>query len=260
MMSQRIVKLPLFLFGSFTFGWTLGTVFHELGHAISMWITGGTVSRITINPFSWSYTYYGTSPRFPAFTTWSGVVLGSVLGLLLLFIVTRKHSPYFFPFVLASVAPILNGGGYYLVDILVSHRGDASSLLQSGTPKFVLLGAAVFWLILGLYLVIRLINLSGVKPEDPFINRMVIFGFGILPYFQLSALYSMIYTPEDTLQEIVSIVLVVILVLVLAFASIKMHQRQKATLVATVEWKHVAYALVLGFAAIVIPFLIFGYP
>ena len=258
MRNQRIVKLPLFLFGSFVFGSVVGTVFHELGHAISMWVTGGKVSRITINPFSWSYTYYGSSPRFPAFSTWSGVLLGSGLGLILLFIVTRKHTPYLFPFVLTSIMPILNGGGYYLVDILIGHTGDATSLVRSGTPKFAVFGAAILWLILGLYLVIRFINLSGVRPEDAFINRLVIFGFGIVPYFQLSAIYTMIYVPEDILQEIATILLAVVLVVVVAFASSKLPQHQKASLTVNIEWKHTAYALVLGIAAVVIPFLIFG--
>jgi Peptidase M50B-like len=75
-MKHRILKLSIFLFGSFSFSWVLGTVFHELGYAIAMWVTGGKVSRITINPFSWSYTYYASSPRYPAFSSWAGMLLG----------------------------------------------------------------------------------------------------------------------------------------------------------------------------------------
>ena len=224
-----------------------------------MWITGGKVSRITINPFSWSYTYYGSSPHFPAFSTWSGVVLGSILGLILFLIAIRKPTPYLFPFVLTGILPILKGGGYYLVDILVGHQGDATDLVQSGTPKFVVLGAGTLWIILGLYLMIRFINLSGIRPEDPFVNRLVIFGFGILPYFQLSALYTIVFLPEDLMEEIATIFLAIALVTFVAFASSKLHQHKKTALKITIEWKHAVYALVLGISAIVIPFLIFSY-
>ena len=257
-MKSHIIKLSLFLFGSFSFGWVLGTVFHELGHAISVWVTGGRISHITINPFSWSYTYYASSPRFPAFSSWAGMLLGSGIGLILLFIVTRRHTPFLFPFVLAGALPILKDGGYYLVDILIGYKGDATDLVQLGIPKYIVLAVGVLWLILGLYLLISLINLSGVRPDEPFTNRLVLFGFGILPYFQLSAIYTMIYAKEDIVLEIVTILLVVALVIVVSFASSKLSRRKKEDSRTVIEWRHTTYALFLGIMAIVIPFLIFG--
>jgi hypothetical protein len=160
--------------------------------------------------------------------------------------------------VLAGAAPTLKDGGYYLVDILIGHRGDATDLVQSGIPKYIVLGVGFVWLIFGLYLATRLINLSGVRPEDSFINRLV-FGFGIFPYFQLSAIYTIIYVPEDIVLEIITMFLAVALVAVLAFASGKLPQRQKAISTVTVEWRHAFYAFVLGMSAMAIPFLIFGH-
>ena len=92
--KNRLLKLSLFIFGSFSFGWILGTVLHELGHAVAMWVTGGIVDGITINPFSWSYAYYGSAPAYPNFTTWSGVLLGSLFGLIILLTIRKKSSPW----------------------------------------------------------------------------------------------------------------------------------------------------------------------
>ncbi len=62
------MRKSLFLLGSFSIGYNLAMAIHELGHALAMWATGGSVARIRLNPFSWSYTYYGSSPACPVLT------------------------------------------------------------------------------------------------------------------------------------------------------------------------------------------------
>jgi len=147
--SHRPLVLSIFIFGSSAFGWVFGTGLHELGHAVSMWITGGVVNRITLTPFSWSYTYYGSPPKYPQFTTWSGVLLGSFFGLLILLWIRNKNSPYFVPFLYLGIAPMLQSGGYYFIDTFITKRGDAASLIQAGVPIYYVLGAGLALAFLG---------------------------------------------------------------------------------------------------------------
>jgi hypothetical protein len=221
-----------------------------------MWITGGIVDRITINPLSWSYTYYGSLPKYPQFTTWAGVLFGSAMGLILLCSVWKKETPYLVPFLFMGLAPLLNGGGYYLVDTFISTQGDAFRLLQAGVPKFVVLSAGSILLAIGIYLTIRLVHRIGIMPQDTFLQRVALFGSGILPYFFLSLIYSSLYAKEDVPTDLSAIVMVFCFVVLIAWVSSKSLKR--AGLSAKIEWKHAIFAAGLGLSAIAIPYLFFA--
>lgn len=146
---RRTLRLILFILGSFSFGSVLGTVLHELGHAVAMWLMGGVVERITISPYSWSYTFYGGTPLYPNVATWAGLVLGSLFGLVILWSIRKHSSPYLTPFMFIGVTTMLEDGGYYLLSIYVSKRGDAAHLIASGVPQPVVVAVAGLALILG---------------------------------------------------------------------------------------------------------------
>ncbi len=255
--TQRFAKLSLFIFGSFSFGWILGIVLHELGHAVAMWLTGGIVDRITITPFSWSYTYYGSTPKYPQFTTWSGTLLGSLFGAIILLISSKKATPYVVPFLFMGVSPMLNGGGYYVIDPFISKRGDPTSLVRSGVPMYIVLGVGILLLALGAYLVVRYIHWSGIEQQDSLQERLIIFGSGILPYFVLAMLYSMVFEPDDMMQSVIVILMVLLFVVLVAFVSSKYPKLAKNRLSVKITRGHVMYASVLGVLAIVVPHLIF---
>jgi small basic protein len=253
---QRFVKRALFVFGSFSFGWVLGIVLHELGHALAMWLTGGIVERITITPFSWPYTYYGSAPRYPQFTTWAGLLIGSALGLVVVFGVRKRTTPYLLPFLFAGLAPMLNGGGYYLVDTFVSKQGDATDLIRAGVPEYVVIGAGILFLAVGAGFVIRYAYRLGLTPREAFLERALLLASGVLPFFVLSLIYTSAVEPEDLMTGVLAIAIASFFVVLVAWASLKYANPDRAA--TEVEWVHALYAALLGLAAIVVPHVIFA--
>jgi len=256
--SKRIVKLTLFSSGSFSFGWILGIVLHELGHAVAMWITGGIVNRITITPFSWSYTYYGSIPKYPQFTTWAGALLGSLFGLIVLFLIRKKATPYSVPFLYLGIAPMLHGGGYYLLDTFVTKRGDASNLIRSGVPIIVVLAVGFLLAVGGIFFLIKYFYWNGLSPRDTFLHRCIVFGIGVMAYFLLGLIFSVVLEPENVMQDVIAIVSLIVFAIFVGFVSIKIPQIEKFQLPSKVQWRHVAYAIMLGVLAIVVPHLFFA--
>jgi hypothetical protein len=256
--DRHPARVPLFAFGSFSSGWVIGIVLHELGHAVAMWMMGGSVERITINPLGWSYTYYATTPKYPNFATWSGVLFGSLFGLMILASIGKRPGPYVGPLFIAGVSPMLNGGAYYLIDAFVSRKGDAASLILSGVPRYLVLGAGVLFLGIGVYLVLRHIHWIGIRPRDSWARRMAILGSGVLPYFVLSLAYAIVWEPEDTLSGVVSVAMAGLFAGLISFASIRCPRFEKNRLSTGIKTRHVVYAVVLGVSTIGVPYVLFS--
>jgi hypothetical protein len=256
--AEQLLKRSLFIFGSFSCGWVLGIILHELGHAVSMWITGGVVDRITISPFSWSYTYYGSVPKYPNFTTWSGILIGSLFGLVILLAIARRPTPYLVPLVFTGVTPMLQGGGYYLIDTFISKEGDAASLIESGIPMTVVLGAAILIATMGVFFVIRFIYWNGIDPGDKISQRALTLVLGMVPYFVLALIYGLVYEPEDILQKVLAIGMVSMFAVFLALVSMRYPKMEERKPLVRIEWHHVLYAMGLGIAAMVVPYLGFA--
>lgn len=117
---MRLFKSSLLLFGSFAIGFNLAIALHELSHAMAMWATGGTVERITLHPFSRSYTYYGSQPKLPMLTASAGIVFGTLFALLLLVLVSRfRHEPWFLIFIMTAIGGTANNGLYAIIDSIM---------------------------------------------------------------------------------------------------------------------------------------------
>lgn len=254
---RRVLRLMLFILGSFSFGWVLGVGLQELGHAAAMWLTGGMVERITLSPFSWSITYYGSTPQYPNFTTGSGLVLGTLFGLVILLSIRKQAAPYLVPFLFMGVTPMLQGGGYYLLDIYIFKRGDAARLIDAGVPQPAVIGAGVLALILGVYVLVRSIHRLGITPQDTFFQRCLIFGGGVVPYFTLSLIYTLVNQPWDAVQDALTIAIAAGLIALVAGLSLRSLPSERRESV-VIEGHHVIYALVLGTAAVVTPYLVFA--
>lgn len=235
----------------------MGTVYHELGHAIAMWIMGGQVARITINPFSWSYTYYASIPKYPIFATWSGALLGSLLGLIIMLIAKSIPSTYAVPFVFSGMGVMVSSGGYFILDLYTTKSGDPTNLLDLGIPRYMILMTGFILLAAGIYFLIGNIELGGIEASDSLLFRIVVFGWGIFPYFGLRALYVIWYDPVDVLEAVIVVFLAVFFIVLVALSSMKRGHRRKARNI-HITWFHVVYAVILGVGAIAVPLLVFG--
>lgn len=140
----------LFLIALLSNCWLGMQIFHELGHVVGAWITGGTIERVILHPLTISRT--DVSPnRNPLIVVWLGPTLGCLLPLTiwLLFpkrlVAVRNCLKFFAGFCLV-------GNGAYLLFGLPGRVGDCGTMLNCGTNPTVMISygfvsiTAGFWL------------------------------------------------------------------------------------------------------------------
>ncbi len=117
---------------------------HECGHVLAAWLTGGTVERVVLHPFSISRTDVLPNPH-PLAVAWGGPVFGVVAPLVALGAIRRLSSGFkvflhfFAGFCLIANGAYIGVGSYYSI-------GDAGDLLRHGAPRWTLIvfGVAAF--------------------------------------------------------------------------------------------------------------------
>lgn len=132
----RIPQITLIL-ATFTLSWLAMMIFHEAGHVLHAWLSGGSVARVVLNPLSFSRTDLASNPH-PLFVAWGGATWGVVIPLTLYLAVgwRKMGSAFVFRF-LAGFCLIANGaylgvGSFLLV-------ADAGDLMHNGAPQWTLL-------------------------------------------------------------------------------------------------------------------------
>ena len=109
---------------------------HELGHVLAAWLTGGTVQRVVLHPFTISRTDVSPNPR-PLVVVWAGPIVGIGLPVVAA-ICSRAHFPpgrrvlEFF----AGFCLIANGA--YIGVGSLDAIGDAGDMLRHGSPRWLL--------------------------------------------------------------------------------------------------------------------------
>ena len=104
---------------------------HEFGHCVGAWLTGGTVERVDLKPWSISQTVLSHNPR-PLIVVWAGPMLGVALPVLigLVFVIVK----WSFAFVLRFFAGFcLVANGLYLGVGWFFEIGDCGEMLRHGS-------------------------------------------------------------------------------------------------------------------------------
>lgn len=127
---QRLPQL-VFLVSLLALSWLGMQAVHELGHVTGAIATGGSVTRVVLNPLSISRTDVSPNPS-PGVVVWAGPLMGSLLPLLL-FLPARvrgrgRSMVQFF----AGFCLIANGA--YIAIGSFDRVGDAGEMLRTGTP------------------------------------------------------------------------------------------------------------------------------
>jgi hypothetical protein len=196
--SKRYLKIGLLVFGAFTIGYNLANLLHELGHVIFISISGGRADHITLNPFSWSYTYYRVVPSNTTLTDAGGVLFGALTALLFIFLAGRLHDlRWQLIFRMAALASLAINGLYLLLDPLLKSGGDATQLLKDGLPLALLLVAGLLLLAGAGHQALQLIPISGFQPQDRLPAYLLTLGVSFLPYFLGILIYNSVFDPRQ---------------------------------------------------------------
>jgi len=123
---------------------------HELGHVTAAAVTGGTVTKVVLDPLAISRTDVAPNPM-PLIVVWAGPLVGVILPLLVWMMFRFPHIPgAYLPRFFAGVCLIANGA--YIGIGSLDRVGDAGTMLRHGAPMGLLwlFGAATmptgFWL------------------------------------------------------------------------------------------------------------------
>jgi hypothetical protein len=187
----------VFLAGSIVIGYTAAVALHELGHAVTNIAMGGTVRGITLHPFSWSYTHYGTVQN-PALATWGGAVLSTIVGWIIIAIVWRVRRVAVLPiFLVGVIAGILNGV-YLTVDSLTRGGGDGTTLMRrDGVPLWVLVTVGTVMGGVSIVSLLARIHLLGIRATDRALDRIVIMLGAAGPFLLAMLVYRVAFSEGE---------------------------------------------------------------
>jgi hypothetical protein len=191
------LRKSMLLLGAFCIGYNAESLTHELGHALAMWATGSSVARITLNPFSWSYTFYAARPTYPLLTAWAGAVFSSAIGLLSLALIRPRRGAWTVPLALMGVCSLVVNGIYLVVDSLFLAGGDATNIILHGTPRSFVLIIGVGLIALGLVLWQRMLPRIGLTVTDSVLTRIAVLEGGVGPYLIAMLVYQAYSNPRE---------------------------------------------------------------
>lgn len=132
------------------FSWLGMMAVHESGHVLHLWLTGGTVDYVILNPLAISYTHPGRNP-YPLIVAWGGAVWGSVIpiGILAAVRVIARSWAYLAAF-FAGFCLIANGA--YLSGDAFLQGGDGRELVAHGSQPWLLIVVGLAAVAAGLWL------------------------------------------------------------------------------------------------------------
>jgi hypothetical protein len=136
------------------FSWLAFMVVHEFGHALTAWLTGGSVCLMILHPFQISWTSYARNPH-PLLVAWGGPTLGELVPVLCLIAARRLRSPGLYLFRFFAGFCLIANGLYLIVDSF-GRGGDGGTLIHHGAAQWelILFGSITapvgFWLWHGL--------------------------------------------------------------------------------------------------------------
>ncbi len=190
-----LAKPAVLLLGSFAVGYNAAHAIHELGHAAAVWMCGGSVTGLSLHPFSWSTIRYSI-PTTAAIAA-AGPGFAAVVGLLMLAAVWRWRSPWAVPLLATSLCTCLVNAAYLLVDGILRAGGDATDLLALGVPRPAILAAGAILLCLGAVAALPLLPRLGLGGGDGFVPRLLVLGIGIGSYLLAMLAYHALFNARE---------------------------------------------------------------
>lgn len=249
-------KRSLLLLGSFAFGYNAAMILHELGHACGAWLSGGTVARIALHPFSWSYTHYGAAPRSPVFATWAGMLIGTGAGLVILIVVRFFRSAWLHPLLLTGICSLMVNGIYFGVDGVLLAGGDATRLVAMGASRAAVSGVGLIMLALGFLSAVMFLPHLGFAKNERLGVRMLILQSGVSTYLIAMLAYHLIFNRAEITLWLVYVIIGVAATTVLAVVfplaeRLSTSAGDKGSSASSSTWPPVISALFLGMAIVV---------
>ena len=145
---QRCLQI-LLIVSFIAFSWLAFMVVHEFGHALTAWLTGGSVSLIILHPLQISWTSFARNPH-PQLVAWGGPVWGALLRVFFLIAARLLRSPGLYLFRFFAGFCLIANGLYLFVDSF-GRGGDGGTLIRNGASQWELLAFGVVTIPIGFW-------------------------------------------------------------------------------------------------------------
>ncbi len=176
---MRLFQQILLIASTMGFSWLAMMVFHELGHVLHAWASGGTVARVVLQPLAISRTDYVVNP-YPLVAAWGGAIWGSLLPVAVYLAVRGLVPVYaYLARFFAGFCLIANGAYLGVGSFFVGGGDDAGLILEyGGRPwQMRLFGVAVVGT--GLWLWNGLGPKSGLGEADGHVDGKAAWGMAV---------------------------------------------------------------------------------
>jgi hypothetical protein len=172
---ERLFQV-LLIGSTLAFSWLAMMVVHEAGHVLHLWLSGGTVERVSLPPLGFSQTFWGANPH-PLFVAWGGAVWGCAIPLLLFAGVRLLRRPGWYLFRFFAGFCLIANGAYLGVGAFFPGGGDdAGELLRHGAAPWQLVVFGLVTVGLGLRLWHNLGPSFGLGPDRKPVDRRATLG------------------------------------------------------------------------------------
>jgi len=192
------IRNILTLFAGFALGIHVAVFLHELGHALGIWIGGGTVTAIVMMAPLPAGTVEGSAPNpFP--NVWGGVAFGTLCTLAPLLAAWRlaPQSPVRFAALMVAAFCLAHNAIYLFVGSFAPF-GDARNMILLGAPRLLLFVLGLPLLIGFVVVLSSAIQAVGLRPTDSAWKWIVVVELGLLPVPALTVIPLFSHaTPSD---------------------------------------------------------------
>lgn len=140
-------KPILFLLCLLTLCWLGMQAIHELGHCLAALMSGGSITKLVLDPLSISRTDVSPNPH-PMFVVWAGPVFGSLAPLAIWKLISQDAT------IIRTCCGFFAGfccvaNGTYLSFGIINHVGDCGTMLSLGCNKLMIIAYGITSLIIG---------------------------------------------------------------------------------------------------------------
>ena len=161
---------------------------HEVGHYVANVILGVPETRIVLHPFDLSYTTEAgdlskafSTPFRLALASAAGPALNVALGTVASLLVWRRRSPGWLPFLMWGPLALLVEGVGTVIGLIdyPNLSSDWVDVMLAGVPPTAIAVLAFTLFAVGSFWILLLLPLVGIRAEDGFWLRLLIFMCGV---------------------------------------------------------------------------------
>jgi hypothetical protein len=212
------------LLGSYIFGINLHNIIHELGHAVTIWVQGGSIYGLVVHPFLACYAPSTYVPNHILLYAGGALIGGSAtVGFAIL--AWRYRTPYMMPLVMACATGLLTTSCWMLIAPFSNVQTDYYFLISLGVPAVVIVLWGLLLLGIGLSVLALYLPLAGVSSETGFVSRLITLEIWILPYQIAGAIYQSILHGSKLTGALTSTLWMALIVFVIALISMLFQKR-----------------------------------